>query len=111
MIKYILAALFSGVLSAVSQVLLKKSSNTEHKTGLGEYLNLYVISGYVLVAACMVLMIFAYRGIPFKYGVILESLVYFYVMILSKIYFNEKITRRKVIGNLLIVCGVIVFSF
>lgn len=110
MIKYVLIAVFSGVLSAFSQVLLKKSSNAEHKTELREYLNLYVISGYALVIVCMVLMILAYRGLPFKYGVVIESLVYFYVMILGRIYFDEEITGKKVIGNLLIVCGVIVFS-
>lgn len=110
MIKYILAALLSGVFSAFSQVLLKKSSNAGHRTRLGEYLNFYVISGYALVFLCMVLMIYAYKGLPFKYGAVMESLVYLYVMILGRLFFKEKITRKKVLGNLLIVCGVIVFS-
>ena len=110
MIKYISIAMLSGVFSAFSQVLLKKSSNTKSRTRLGEYLNLYVISGYALVFLCMVLMIFAYKGLPFKYGAVIESLVYLYVMILGRIFFNEEITRKKVLGNILIVCGVIVFS-
>lgn len=59
---------------------------------------------------CMILMIMAYKGMQFKYGAIIESLVYLYVMILSRIFFKEEITRKKVIGNMLIVCGVIVFS-
>ena len=103
MVKYVLIALFSGIFSAFSQVLLKKSSNTEHETGLREYLNLYVISGYALVVACMVLMIFSYRGLPFKYGVVIESLVYFYVMILDKIFFNEEITSKKVINAIRVI--------
>lgn len=110
MIKYILIAMLSGVFSAFSQVLLKKSSNIKHKTRLREYLNLYVISGYALLFLCMVLMIFAYKGLPFKYGAIIESLVYIYVMILGRIFFSEKITRKKILGNVLIVSGVIVFS-
>lgn len=110
MIKYAMVAMLSGVFSAFSQVLLKKSSNIEHRTRLKEYLNLYVILGYMLVLVCMMLMIFAYRGLPFKYGTVIEALVYLYVMILGKVFFKEEITRKKVLGNMLIVCGVIVFS-
>lgn len=110
MTKYIFVAMLSGIFSAISQVLLKKSSNAEHRTRLGEYLNLYVISGYVLVFLCMILMIYAYKGLPFKYGTVMESLVYLYVIILGRLFFKEKITRKKILGNILIVCGVIVFS-
>lgn len=110
MIKYAMVAMLSGVFSAFSQVLLKKSSNIEHRTRLKEYLNLYVILGYMLVLVCMMLMIFAYRGLPFKYGAVIEALVYLYVMILGKVFFKEEITRKKVLGNMFIVCGVIVFS-
>lgn len=110
MTKYILIAMISGVASAVSQVLLKKSTQVAHKNWLTEYLNPYVIGGYGLTALCMVLMILAYRGLPFKYGAVLESLVYLYVMILSRIVFGEKITPRCLLGNLAIVAGVIVFS-
>lgn len=110
MIKYVLIALFSGLLSAFSQVLLKKSSGIKRDTKFKEYFNPYVICGYGLTFTCMILMVIAYKGLPFKYGAALESLVYFYVMILSKIFFKEKLTLKRIIGNLLIVCGVIVFS-
>ncbi len=110
MIKYFLIAVISGVLSAVSQVLLKKSAEKKRDTLIGEYVNPYVVGGYLLTGICMLLMIAAYRGIPYKYGAILESLVYVYIMILSKMFLQEKITRRKLTGNLLIVIGVIVFS-
>lgn len=110
MTKYIVIALCSGVLSAFSQVLLKKSSGIERDNKIRDYLNIYVISGYGITFICMILMVLAYRELPFKYGTVLESLVYFYVMILSRIFFKEKLTLKRVIGNLIIVCGVIVFS-
>lgn len=75
-----------------------------------EYLNAYVIGGYALLALCMLLMIVAYRGLPFKFGAVLEALGYLYIMILGRIFFHEKITLKRALGNLLIVCGVIVFS-
>ncbi len=94
----------------MSQVLLKKSSTVQRKSVVFEYLNPYVIIGYGITFLCMLLMIYAYKGITFKLGAILESLTYLYVMILGKIFFKEKITVKRIIGNLLIVSGVIVFS-
>lgn len=110
MIKYALIAIASGVISAFSQILLKKSSKIEYDSHMKEYVNPYVISGYLLTVLCMVLMILAYRGLPFKYGAVLESLVYLYVMILSNIFFKESLTFKRVLGNIIIVSGVIVFS-
>lgn len=110
MIKYVLIALFSGVLSAFSQVLLKKSSGIERNNKFNEYFNPYVICGYGITFLCMVLMVLVYKGLPFKYGIVLESSVYFYVMILSKIFFNEKVTLKRVLGNLIIICGIVIFS-
>lgn len=110
MIKYFIIGVISGILSSFSQVLLKKSAEKEKKTILGEYLNPYVIIGYTIMISCMALMIIAYRGLPFKYGAVLESLVYLYIMILSRILLKERLTKKKIIGNIVIVIGVIIFS-
>lgn len=110
MVKYYAIAIFSGILSSFSQILLKKSAE-KNNTGIwGEYLNPYVIAGYAVTAVCMLLMVVAYRGISFKYGAILESLAYLYIMVLSRIFLKEKLTKKKITGNILIVIGVIVFS-
>lgn len=55
------------------------------------------------------LTIFAYRGLDYKNGPIIESIGYILVMILSLIFFNEKVTKNKVIGNFLILLGILVF--
>lgn len=109
-IKYYLIAIFSGVLSSFSQILLKKSTQKEKDSVIKEYLNLYVIGGYAITALCMVLTIIAFKGIPFKYGAVLESLTYLYIMVLSKMLLGEKLTKKKVMGNIIIVIGVMVFS-
>ncbi len=59
---------------------------------------------------CMLLTIIAYRGMPFKYGAVLESLSYLYIMILSRLFLHEKLTKKKLAGNIIIVAGVIIFS-
>lgn len=110
MVKYFAIMIFSGVLSSFSQVLLKKSAMKEKDSVIKEYLNPYVIIGYTITALCMVLTMFGYRGVPFKYGAVLESLTYIYIMVLSKILLKEELTKRKVLGNLVIVLGVIIFS-
>lgn len=110
MIKYYLIAIFSGMLSSFSQILLKKSAQKEKKSIIQEYVNPYVIGGYAITAICMVLTIIAYRGMPFKYGAVLESLTYLYIMVLSKLLLAEKLTKKKIIGNIIIVIGVIIFS-
>lgn len=98
------------MLSSFSQILLKKSAQKEKESVIKEYLNLYVISGYAITALCMVLTIIAFKGMPFKYGAVLESLTYLYIMVLSKMLLGEKLTKKKVIGNIIIVIGVIIFS-
>lgn len=108
--KYLAIAMLSSVLSAFAQILLKQSSGIKRTSIMEDYLNFYVVFGYIITFICMILMIIAYRGLPFKYGAIIESLVYIYVMILSRIFFKEKLTAKRVIGNLIIVCGVAAFN-
>lgn len=110
MYKYVMVALFSGFLSCISQLLLKKASLIHRNNWLKEYVNIYVILGYIIMAVCMGLTILSFKGLPYKYGAVLETLVYLYIMILSRIFFKEKLTFNRIIGNVLIVCGVIIFS-
>lgn len=110
MIRYFFIAILSGILSSFSQILLKKSTEKRKKTIIEEYVNVYVITGYTIMVLCMVLTVIAYRGIPFKYGAVLESLVYLYIMVLSRLFLREKITKKKIVGNIIIGIGVIIFS-
>lgn len=110
MVKSIVIAFVSGILSAFSQILLKKGSQNIYNKKYMEYLNRYVILGYFLTFLCMLMMVYAYRTLPLKYGSAMESLVYVYVVILSCLLFKEKISTKKKIGILTIVIGVIVFS-
>ena len=110
MVKYYLIAIFSGILSSFSQILLKKSAQDQKAVLWKEYLNPFVAGGYVMMIACMLLTVVAYRGIPFKYGAVLEALVYLYIMVLSRVFLKEKLTGKKILGNVMIGAGVIIFS-
>ena len=98
------------IVSAFSQVLLKKSAQKKYSSVLREYLNVYVIVGYGMMALTTVLTVFAYStGLDYKNGPVIESLGYVLIMILSLAFFGEKITKRKLLGNCLVILGIIIF--
>ena len=108
--RYILVALVSVVLSSFAQILLKKSSAEEKKHLIFDYLNLKVILAYGIIFFCMLIMIYAFTGMYYRYGAVIESLSYLLIMLFSRMFIQEKITRRRVIGNCVIVLGVIIFA-
>lgn len=98
------------VFSAVSQILLKQSANQEHETALKEYLNWRVITAYMIFGSVLLVNTYAYTQVDMKYGPVLDTFTYVFVLILSWLVLKEKITRGKLIGNLLIVAGVLIYT-
>ena len=108
-IKYWFLLVLSVIVASTSQILLKKSALKKHANPLREYLNAYVIIGYGLMVVSTLLVILAYRGLDYKNGPIIESLGYPLIMLLSAFFLSEKITPRKILGNLLIIAGIAIF--
>ncbi len=96
-------------IAACSQILLKKSAQKTYRKPIFEYLNIYVIVGYLMLLASMLLQIKAFKNLIYKNGAIMEALGYIIVMVLSYFFFQEKITRNKLIGTLFILIGITVF--
>ena len=107
--KYVLILVFSVFVASCSQILLKIASGKEYKSIIREYLNVRVIVGYGMMFASTILTILAFKGLDYKNGPIIESVGYIFIMLLSRIFLKEKITLKKVIGNLLILVGIVVF--
>lgn len=108
---YTILLICSVFIASVSQIILKKASMEEHINLIKEYLNLKVIVGYGLMFISTILTIFAFKGLDYKNGPIIESAGYIIVMILSRIFLDEKITKKKVLGNCIILLGIFVFYF
>lgn len=106
---YILLLIFSVTIASFSQILLKKSAQKEYKSFIREYLNPYVIIGYGMMVVSTIMTILAYHGVEYKNGPVIESLGYVLIMFLSFFFFQEKITKRKVLGNILVLLGIFVF--
>jgi multidrug transporter EmrE-like cation transporter len=75
-----------------------------------QYLNPVVIGGYALLLVAMVIPLYALKFIDMKFAAIFESLGYVFIMVLSAVVLRERITRRLILGIILIVAGVIVFG-
>lgn len=104
------ACMFLSVfIASFSQILLKKSAGKKYDSFVKEYLNPYVIVGYGMMVGSTILTILAYRGIAYKNGPVIESMGYILIMFLSFLFFKEPITKRKVLGNLLILLGIFIF--
>ncbi|MDE7416340.1 MAG: EamA family transporter [Lachnospiraceae bacterium] len=112
MVSRFVFAMFLSVLAAsISQVLLKKSALKTYHTVMKEYLNLYVISGYGLLFISMLLTVYAYSGMDYKNGPIIESMGNVIILILGYVFFGERISIRKMAGIVCIIAGIIVFYF
>lgn len=110
MIDRFAAAMFCSVLVAsISQVLLKMSTTKTHRSVLGEYLNKYVLCGYGLLVLSMILTVYAYSGMPYKNGPVIESLGNVLVLVFGYIVFGERISIRKLAGIGCIIMGIFIF--
>ena len=108
--KYVLIFLLSVFIASFSQILLKKSANRNHTNGWREYLNKYVITAYFIFIISTILTIIAYKGVELKYGPIIGSVGYIFILIMGKMFLNEKITRNRILGIFLIIIGIVVFK-
>ena len=72
-------------------------------------MNPYVIIGYGMMVLSTIVTILAYQKVEYKNGPVVEALGYILIMILSYLFFREPITKRKVLGNTLVLLGIIIF--
>ena len=98
------------LLTATSQTMLKKSANEKHKNIIFEYLNWRVITAYIIFVLVLLLNTYAYTMVPLKYGAVIDTLSYVFVLLFSVALLKEKVTVGKFIGNLLIITGILIYT-
>ena len=99
----------SVFISAISQILLKKSALKKWKNPLREYLNLYVITAYTIFFTAVFLDLLALRKVNLSLVPDAEASSYIFVIILSRIFLKEKLSKLKALAILLIMTGIILF--
>lgn len=96
--------------SSVSQIILKTSAQKSYNSKIKEYLNPRVITAYSIFFLATLCSILAYQYIPLSMGPILESTGYIFIALLSYFILHEQISKRKLLGLIIIIVGIVVFS-
>lgn len=102
---YILLFILSILISAFSQILLKKGSACK-----SIYLNKFTIFGYIIMIFSTFLTLVSYKKIDLSLGQVLQSLSFVFVIILSKLLLKENISKNKILGIIIIIMGLIIFN-
>ena len=107
---YKLFVILSVLAAAGAQMLLKQGARKQYPSFIRQYLNPWVIGGYVVMGMTLLLNIFCMsHGVQIKEVSIIEALSYLFVPCLSWLFFKEKITWRKAGAIAMIMVGVVVF--
>ena len=107
---YKLLVIVSVLAASGAQMLLKQGARKEYPSFWRQYFNPWVIGGYGIMGASLLLNVFCLsHGVQVKEVSIIESLSYLFVPVLSWIIFRESITWRKVGAIVVIMAGVAVF--
>lgn len=101
----------SGMLAAVSQLLLKIVAEKNKKNvGLQKLLDIRVILAYGMLLSTIFMNMIAMRYMPYKYTPVLATISYVFVLLLSYFVLKERINKRQFFGTLLIFAGIVVFN-
>ncbi len=107
---YIIIFISASLISAFSQILLKIAAKQQYRSWIFEYLNVRVISAYVIFFLATLLTVYCYKVVPLSVGAMLEASGYVFVTVLGKLILKENISKRKLIGMALVILGVVIVA-
>ena len=99
----------SALVAAISQVMLKKATQRAYKNWISQYLNVRVIFAYGLFFLTTIISILAVRYIPLSVASALDASGQVFILLLSRLVLKEHISRKKCLGVVIIVIGIILF--
>ncbi len=105
-------AIFLGsvLVASISQIMLKKSAGRKYDKWIDEYLNFRVIFAYGLFFLSSLLTVYAYKFVPLSLGPVLEASGYVFVSVMGYFILKEKIGKRKFLGLVVIIAGIVIFN-
>ena len=89
-------AVFLGsvLVASISQIMLKKSADKKYE--------LFFLSSLLTV--------YAYKFVPLSLGPVLEASGYIFVSVMGYFILKEKIGRKKLLGLIVIIAGIVIFN-
>ena len=106
---FLLLAFFSVLIASFSQVVLKLGAGKTYNSKIREYLNVYVITGYGMLFISMVITVVVYSRLSYLSVPVIEAVGYVLVPVLSYFIFKEKFTKRKLLGIVFILTGIVIY--
>ena len=98
------------IVSAALQVPLKKSALNPKYQGLRAYLNPIVIAVYASFFAITFITTYLYKEVDLILSTLLYKTEYVFIALFSIVFLKEKLTKRKVIGFIIVLSGVVIYS-
>ena len=107
---YIVLVILAVIAAAGAQILLKKGAMIEYSALWRQYVNPWVISGYVILGLSLLLNVFCMEhGVQAKEVSTIESLSYLFIPCLSWLFFKEEINWHKAGAIAIIMTGIVIF--
>lgn len=94
----------SVFIASFAQILLKKGAS---KTNI--YINAFTIIGYVLMCISILCSYLGYYEVEFGLSGVLQALSFIFVPLFSYFLLKEKITKKMVVGIVLIILGTVIY--
>lgn len=103
--------MFFGVfIASISQLLLKTAAQKTYRHWIYQYLNVRVIFGYGIMLVSTVCTVIAMRQVPLSTTPVWNSLGIIFAALWGRVIFHEKMHRKKKIGLLIVIVGIVIFS-
>jgi len=109
--KYYLAFVIGVVCTSIAQIFLKIGANKNKDKGLIKlYFNLWTITGYILFFSVVFFNTYALTKLPLITGIMFNPFIFILVGVLSATILKEKITKKQILGSMVIILGIVIFS-
>ena len=105
---FVVSLLVMTLIGATASLFLKKASNSSGLIVLIKNINLYI--GICLYGTAALLNVWILRYWDYSVVLPLTSLTYVWTMVLSYIILKEKISKRKIVGVILVLIGAVLDS-
>lgn len=102
---YLALVLLMTFMGAIASLFLKRASGSDNFVKMLTNVNLY-IGGFIYITAAFI-NIFVLKFLDYAVVLPLTSITYIWTMVLSYLILREKITKKKIVGVILILLGAI----
>jgi small multidrug resistance pump len=107
---YYLLGIIASLIASFGQIFFKLSGSRNNANWLKKFLNIYFIIGNILFITSALMTIYVMKHLDFSSFYSLTAASYFFITILSRIILKESIDNKKILGNTLIIIGIIIYN-